>query len=200
MHMKQIRAIIVRFAEFYHFAHREFIYDAVTLNQDAVKLLTDSEHWKDKPEMHMPIAVLNNGDCFVAALAIGEALRAKGHDVKYHGNGGHYFLSIRCIVGETVEDSKIVRLYLDTIYPEGKLDISEMLRHPNPTYYRPEEGDVHWLVERALEDSLDVEFVEQFVRFYDPDYQFTYAIPPGVNKSKWFYRPSKEYNDALIQR
>lgn len=187
--------LVRRFAEFYHFSHRDFIYDAFAYNDAAMRLLTEatSGPWVDRPDMHLPIAVLNNGDCFVAALAVGEALRAQGFEVKYYANGGHYFISVRHY--EKLQNAEpgvhpytTFEVYYDTIYPLGKRSPEEMLRHHNPEIYKLETGDAQWLVERALEDAIDIEFIEQFVRFYDFDYAFPYRIPNAVGTNQWFYR------------
>lgn len=181
--------LFVRFVEFYRFAHRGVIYDNVPFNQSVVDspVFAEGGYWALKPEFRLPLAVLNNGDCFIAALAVGEVLRLQGVEVQYHSNGGHFFLS-------TVKKNRFSRnqmrqwpVYFDTLCPLGVRDEKQMLQHPNQALYRFESGDAQWLVERALEDAIDIEFIEQFVRFYDSDYRFPYAVPKVVNKNQWFY-------------
>lgn len=181
-----IELVCKRFLEFYNFSHRNFIYDDVDVNVDVYKLLGVDvpipKIWDG--DTTRACAVLNNGDCFIAALAIGEALRVQGYRPRYHSNGGHYFVSFK----HYEEPHDVFPVYFDTIFPRGKRNIDEMLRHPNPALYRLAEGDAQWLVERALEDAIDIAFIEQFVRFFTPVYKFPYAIPPGVGTEQWFYK------------
>lgn len=184
------RDLLMRFVEFYHFAHRDFIYDGTGVNDSVLDLLeadTDGP-WSDKPEMHHPIASLNNGDCFIAALAVGEVLRLEGHKVKYYANGGHYFFSLKVVtlVGKSLRRTQDV--YFDTIFPYGKIVYFDMLHPKDPDLIFDAEGSASWLSERALESSLDIEFIEQFVRFYVPDYVYPYSVGMHVNPNKWFYR------------
>jgi len=181
-----IEVICKRFLEFYNFSHRNFIYDDIDVNVDVYRLLgmtvPPPKIWEN--DTARACAVLNNGDCFIAALAIGEALRTQGYHPWYHSNGGHYFVSF-----QHYDDTKeTFPIYFDTIFPQGKRNIEEMLRHPNPALYRLADGDAQWLVERALEDVFDIAFIEQFVRFFKADYKFPYAIPPGVGTEQWFYK------------
>lgn len=186
---EQIKNLMVRFAEFYRFAHRDFIYDTVHTSKLADKILANPDnYWSDEPDMHLPLAVLNNGDCFVAALAVGEVMRLRGASIKYHSNGAHYFISakVATLVGRSIRKEQT--LYFDTLRPEGTSVYGDLLSPDNDTLLRFDQGDAEWFSERALESALDVEFIEQFVRFYFPTYVYPYPLGPGVDNTKWFYQ------------
>lgn len=164
-----------RFVEFYRFAHRTFIYDGVMENEHVYPLLEHSV-WRDRPEYHLPLAILNNGDCYVAAVAIGEVLAHMGYQVRYHDNVAHVFISV-------LINNKWV--YTDTIYPEGKLDEETMLKVDE--HYDLQTLPLFLLVEDRFNDLIDKEFVTQFVRFFHPSYTFNYLFTPSTESGEWYY-------------
>lgn len=179
--------LFIRFTEFYRFAHREFVYDNV-LENDMVHPLVENNHvWGNRPEYHLPLAVLNNGDCGVAALAVGEVLKfIGGYKLQYQCNGGHYYLYIGNYVGSG-------KFYFDTIYPYGVVSPDLMLQPRNPKLRKDETIDVQDFVYRALRHKLDIEFIEQFVRFFNPTYTFPYDVPNTVEfRHEWYYEQSPD--------
>lgn len=189
----RITDLIIRFVEFYRFSHRCFIYDDPLVNSSAREQVINHPYWKDKPEFHQAIAVLNSGDCPVIAMAVGEVLRLDGYDVLYHCNGGHYYFSIKLkamnrslaylyIGDETRLDYGMTsqRMFYDAVNCTGVMDECQMLT-PREELVKYRQGDAEWLVECALsDDPLGKEHVEQFVKFYHPKYQYPYNLTKDV--------------------
>lgn len=194
MKFQQIPQLILRFVEFYRFSHRVFIYDDPITHQNAWDQLETHPYWKDKKTFHQAIATLNSGDCMVIALAVGEVLRLHGWQVTYHANGGHYYFSVKrftkdrslaylYIGSEDVRDKgRLSRpVYFDAIHFEGTVIESDMLQPKHPLWVRHRQGDGEWLAECTMtDDPLGCELIQQFVRFYHPNYEYPYFTQGGV--------------------
>lgn len=194
MKFQQIPQLILRFVEFYRFSHRVFIYDDPITNQNAWDQVEQHPYWRDKKSFHQAIATLNSGDCMVIALAVGEVLRLNGWNVTYHANGGHYYFSVKrftkdrslayiYIGSDDVRDKgRLSRpTYFDAIHFEGTRTESDMLQPKHPSMVVLRQGDAEWLVECCMShDILGKEHVEQFVRFYHPDYVYPYKIDENL--------------------
>lgn len=189
-----VSMLIVRFVEFYRFVR---LSEIRTHHQqwpipEYIQSVLDRCWWSEKPNFHSTLKLLNSGDCAVVAMAVAEKLRMDGvTDIQFHNNGGHYYFSIgvthRTRVMEhltvntgapgSVAEDLSKRLYFDSFFPGGVEHATELLQHPNPEIRRNDSGDAEWFAEQAFpDDHYGKEFVEQFVKFYHPDYVYPYAI------------------------
>lgn len=202
--IKRIALLIRRFIEFYRFSDRREIsrYTEMHNMPNGIAEQISKSEWQTKGEFYDTLHKLNVGDCPVIAMAVSEVLRLEGvGEILFHNNGGHYYFSVMVkaynrsaamVFVDGVDASKKLsvnqRLYFDAFHPEGTLDATSLLQHRNPAIRQNRMGDSTWLAEDAFpDDHLGKEWVEQFVRFYFPDYRYPYAISD---------RPSEVYGET----
>lgn len=192
--LKKIETLIVRFIEFYRFANRTQIAGYEKHHRVPTKLfdIIAKSQWKANSELHTTLSLLNSGDCPVVAMAVGEVLRLSGvEDITYQANGGHYYFSVmvkgynKSAAFLLVDSVKQIennfkcsqRVYFDAFNPKGTVIESSLLKPNSIDFLRLREGDALWLAENAFpDDHLGKEWIEQFVKFYYPNYKYPYPI------------------------
>ena len=165
-----LKRTIQRFIEYYRFCNRHEIAKRSDINHDVQLYLDDMR--LDGSYCLKTLSAINSGDCGVAALAIGEVMRICGNmDMLYFDNGNH-----ATIAGRMWDAGKVIGYYyVDTLLPSGVYSESDVFGYDAETkakLYTAEEHAAAWLPD----DHLGKEIIEQFVRFYDPDYRYPYAI------------------------
>lgn len=165
-----LKRTIQRFIEYYRFSNRHEIAKRSDINHDVKFYLDDMR--LDGSYCLKTLSVINSGDCGVAALAIGEVMRVRGNmDMFYFDNGKHATM-VWCLPDD---GSGLGYCYVDTLVPNGVYSESGVFGHNSKTkgnLYTAEQHAAAWLPD----DHLGKEIIEQFVRFYDPDYRYPYAI------------------------
>lgn len=166
---KIVEDTIISFVNFYRLVNREELKVLVKHTRPCqVASITKRANLNyydlSEPLMAGVLYRLNVGDCYVAALAVGEALRQRGVSVTYCDNDEHGFLLV----------SSTNNKHYDTLNPQGVTDPKDMLGMDKSKHNR---YDSSMFAEKHLpDDHYGKAMVETFVRMYRPNYIYPFKI------------------------